>query len=155
MRTEAGDPVWHVFRTEAAGGTTRLGSRLNRRNISVTHWGKIDRSNLRKVAGLHSHILSHSWIGHFISSKCASIFAQNAPNMSIYLSIRREYFRTALRGSGVATGQRKFLSPSGKESIEKKHRRGDCCIRQGFLAGEQRKAITTLTSYPEVLCGST
>jgi pimeloyl-ACP methyl ester carboxylesterase len=40
--------------------------------------------------------------------------------------------RTDLRGSGVATGQRKFLSPSGRESTESKHRRGDCCIRQEF-----------------------
>jgi hypothetical protein len=69
-------------------------------NRGYTHWGKIDRSNLRKVAGLDSHILGHTWIGHFISSKCASIFAQNAPNMSIYSSIRRECFRTDLRGVG-------------------------------------------------------
>jgi hypothetical protein len=32
--------------------------------------------------------------------------------MSFYSSIRPESFRTDLRGSGVATGQRKFLSPS-------------------------------------------
>jgi hypothetical protein len=96
-----------------------------------THCGKIDRSNLRKVAGL-SHILGYSWIGHIISSKCASIFAQNAPNMSTYLSIPQERFRTGSRGSGAATAQRKFLSPSGRESTKRKHRRGDCCIRQEF-----------------------
>jgi hypothetical protein len=32
---------------------------------------------------------------------------------------------------GAATEQRKFLSPSGRESTEKKHRSGDCSIRQG------------------------
>ena len=42
----------------------------------------------------------HPWIGHFISSKCGSIFAQNAPNMSTYSSIRRGCFRTDLRGAG-------------------------------------------------------
>jgi hypothetical protein len=71
-------------------------------------------------------------MGHLINSKCASIFAQNEPNMSIYSSIRQECFRTVLRGSGVATGQRKFLSRNGRESTKKKHRRGDCCIRLEF-----------------------
>ena len=80
------------------------------------------------------------------------MFAQNAPNMSIYSGIRRECFRTDLRAAGVGTGQRKFLSPSGRESTEKKHRRGYCCIRQEFLAGEKRKGVTTLTSYHEVIC---
>jgi len=99
---------------------------------NFTHWDRIDTSNLRKVAGLHSHILGYSWIGLFISSKCASIFGQNAPNMSIYSVIRRECFKADLRGAGVATEQRKFLLPSGRESTEKKRRRGDCCIRQEF-----------------------
>ena len=84
------------------------------------------------VAGFDSPILGHSWIGHFISSKFASIFAQNAPNMSISSGIRRERFKTDLRGEGAATEQRKFLSLSGRQSIEKKHWPGDCCIRQEF-----------------------
>jgi len=70
--------------------------------------------------------------------------------MSIYSGIRRECFRTDLRGAAVATGQRKFLSPSGRESTDKKHRRGDCSIRREFWAGEKRKGITTLTSNHEV-----
>jgi hypothetical protein len=102
------------------------------KNRHYTHWGKIERSNLRKAAELRSHLLYHSWIGHFISSKCVSISAQNAPNMSIYSSIRRECFRTDLRGSGVATGQTTFLSPSGREPTEKKHRCGDRCIRHEY-----------------------
>ncbi len=105
---------------------------------------------MRKVAGLldsHSHMLGQSWIGHFISSKCASIFAQNAPNVSIYSSIRRECFRTDLRGSGVATGQRKFLSPSGRESTETKHRCGDCCIR--FIRISGMTHVRTSPNYPQ------
>jgi hypothetical protein len=47
-------------------------------------------------------------------------------------SIRRECFKTDLRGLGVGTGQGKFLSRSGRESTEKKRRSGDCCIRQEF-----------------------
>jgi hypothetical protein len=97
-----------------------------------THWGKIEGSNLRKSAGLHSHLLGHSWIGHFISSKCVSIFAQSAPNMSIYSSIRREFCKIGLRDAGVATGPDGPLFPSGKRSTEKKHRHGDCCIRQEY-----------------------
>ena len=38
--------------------------------------------------------------------------------------------RLARCGGGDRT--RKFLSPSGRESTEKKRRRGDCCIRREY-----------------------
>jgi hypothetical protein len=121
------------------------------RNRNFTHWDKIDRGNLPLGRWTPPSLLGHSWIGHFISSKCVLIFAQNTPNMSIYSSIRRECFRTGLRDSGVAIGQTKFPSPSGRESTEKKHRRGDCCIREEYWPGEKRKGFTTLISYLEVI----
>jgi hypothetical protein len=81
-----------------------------------------------------------------MSRKYASTFAQNAKNVSGYSSTRQEFSKIGLRGAGAATGQRKFLSPSGKESTEKKHRRGDCCIRREYLAGVKRRGTTTLTN---------
>lgn len=104
-----------------------------------THWGKIGRSNLHKVARLHTHILGYSRIGHFISNKCASIFVQNAPNTSAYLSIRPESFRTDLRGSEVATGQRKFLSLNGRKSTERKHMSGRLLHEARVLAWGKEK----------------
>jgi len=67
-----------------------------------------------------------------MSRKSASTFAQNAKNMSGYSSTRQEFCKIGLRVAAAATGQGKFLSPSGRESTENKHRSGDCCIKQGF-----------------------
>jgi hypothetical protein len=44
---------------------------------------------------------------------------------------------------GAATRLKKFLYQSGKEPTEKRHKQADCFIRQEYLAGEKRKAITS------------
>jgi hypothetical protein len=87
------------------------------------------RSNNRKpTKGI---AVLDSSIGHFISSKYASMFAQNAQSTNTYSNIRRECFRTNLCGSVEVTGLGKFLSPTGHESAKQKQRRRGCCIRQG------------------------
>src|ERR1700733_12732851 len=76
--------------------------------------------------------LGQLWIGQFINPKRGLIFEQNAPNTNIYSSIRQECFRIDLCDSGAATGRKKSLSPSGKESTEKTHRQADCCFRREY-----------------------
>jgi len=67
-----------------------------------------------------------------MNRKSASIFAQNARNVSVYLSTRPEFCKIGLRGAGAATepdGQ-PFLS--GKKSTCQKRNSEGCCIKQGY-----------------------
>jgi len=70
--------------------------------------------------------------GPFINPKCDLIFGPNAQNTSTSSIIRQEYFRIDLRDLEGAIEQRKFLSQSGNESIEKKRKHDVRCTKREY-----------------------
>jgi hypothetical protein len=87
-----------------------------------------------------------------LSRKCASIFAQNAPNMSIYSNIRRECSRTDLRGSAVGDRTREIPIAEWERIYRKEPRARRLLHQARVLSWEKRKGIATLASYHEVIC---
>ena len=74
-------------------------------NIAITLIGvKSTEAICVKVAGLHSRILGHSWIGHFISSKRFDVRAERAEYVYLFKhSARVLQDRLARLGSGDRT----------------------------------------------------
>lgn len=88
--------------------------------------------NPHKAVGTSTPKVNPWQIGHFINPKCDLIFELNVRNTNISSIIRHESFRIDSRDSEEATAQRKFLSPSGKESIEKRRRHDVCCTKREY-----------------------
>jgi len=65
-----------------------------------------------------------------MSPEYALIFAQNAKNMSAYLTIRQESCKIDLSAAAAPIGPDSMLSQSGKKSTKQKRKSVDYCIRQ-------------------------
>ena len=95
----------------------RTKRRRNEALLARRNWGK-DRG--------------HGWIGHIMRPEYALMLAENAKNMSGYLTIRQECCKIDLSAAAAPIGPDSMLSQSGKKSTKQKRRSVDYCIRQQF-----------------------
>ncbi len=65
-----------------------------------------------------------------MSPEYALMFAQNAKNMSAYLTIRQECCKIDLSAAAAPIGPDGMLSQSGKKSTKQKRKSVDYCIKQ-------------------------